>query len=226
MITALKTWIKRAVEPVVVPLFHWLYYASPDSWHANTYLGHPIYQCPLDLQIYQELIHRERPAFVLQTGIAFGGSLLYFAHLLDAIGAPPETLVVGIDIQLLPPAHEMSHPRIRMIEGSSTDPETVRRVRELIPTDKPGLVILDSDHSEKHVSAELEIYRDFVQPGACLVVEDTNLNGHPVWRGHGPGPAEAVEEFLTANPDFARDDALWKRNKFSFHQGGWLRRSR
>jgi cephalosporin hydroxylase len=141
------------------------------------------------------------------------------------MGASNDIKVIGVDIELSKEAKAIKNNRVILFEGSSTSDEVVSKVKDYTQG-KKGIIILDSDHSETHVSKELSIYKDFVQKGCYLVVEDTNLNGNPVHPNFGPGPYEAVKKFLLKNRAFSQDNQLWKRNLFSFHQYGWLVRTK
>ena len=187
-----------------------------------TFLGVPLAKNPMDLWIYQEIVHETRPEAIVECGTFAGGSALYLAHLLDMIGAPPQSPVITIDIGRY--ASRAAHPRIDYRVGSSTDPAIVAGVHATV-AGRRTLVILDSDHSAAHVAAELDAYAPLVPPGGYLIVEDTNVNGHPVLPGYGPGPHEAVDQFLRTpwGQEFSRD---LDREKFlfTFNPGGYLRR--
>ena len=171
---------------MIVDLFHSLYYDSPHTWRRNTFLGYPVAQSPIDLHLYQELVVRQRPAFILQTGVMHGGSVLYFACLLDLIRAAPTALVIGIDNASTPKSRSLRHPRIRLIEGSSTEPQTVAAARALVPPGG-GMVVLDSDHHEEHVLKELRLYREFLAPANTWSPKTPTSTGIPSFPGTAAG---------------------------------------
>jgi len=202
-----------------VDRFHRLYYDSDNrTWKDTFFLGVRTAKCPLDLWIYQELLFELRPELIVECGTAWGGSALYLATMCDLVGTGH---VVTIDIADVPGRPE--HPRITYVSGSSTDEDIVAMVRRRAGWVRPVLVILDSDHSQAHVEAELDAYADLVTPGSYLVVEDTNVNNHPVLPEFGPGPWEAVDGFLGQHPEFTPDPT---REKFflTFNPRGFLRR--
>jgi cephalosporin hydroxylase len=174
-------------------------------------------QTPLDLWVYQELIVSLRPQLIVETGTAAGGSALFLATVCDAIRSGE---IFTIDSQSR--EDRPIHARVTYFTGSSTAPETLDAVAERAIGKAPIMVILDSDHSREHVLAELRHYARFVTPGSYVVVEDTNVNGHPVACDFGPGPMEAVREFLRERDDFAPDR---EQEKFflSFNPSGFLR---
>ncbi len=199
--------------------FHRLYYNSL-VWQRTRWLGVDVWKCPFDLWIYQEILHEVHPDWIIECGTAHGGSALYLASLCDLLG---RGRILTIDIEARP--NRPQHPRISYLHGSSTASETVETVKRLVPPGATTVVILDSDHRAAHVLEELRLYSPLVTPGSYLIVEDTNVNGHPVYRRHGPGPMEALDAWLSTTSDFAIDPA---REKFWLTQNprGYLRRHR
>jgi cephalosporin hydroxylase len=207
----------------VVDGFHRLYYEAGEAggtWKDTRFLGVPTWKCPLDLWVYQELLHELAPELIVETGTAHGGSALYLATLCEATGHGE---VVSVDIGEWPDRPQ--HPRLTYLTASSTDPAAVERVAARAHGARTVLVVLDSDHRRDHVLAELYAYAPLVTPGSYLVVEDTNVNGHPVYEEFGPGPMEAVEDFLKDRDDFAADPTREKL-LFTFNPRGWLRKLR
>jgi cephalosporin hydroxylase len=211
-------------EQAIVDAFHRLYYAGPEGegrvFHRTVWMGVPCLKCPTDLMAYQEILFETRPALVVETGTHRGGSALFLAQMLDLVGGGE---VVSIDVLEIP--ERPVHPRLKYLTGSSTDPAIVASVFAGRPPAEARLVILDSDHRRSHVAAELALFAPHVPRGAYLIVEDSNVNGHPVWPDFGAGPYEAVEEFLAANADFEADRS---REKFlmTFNPRGYLKRVR
>jgi cephalosporin hydroxylase len=209
---------RRPLEASIVWAFHRLYYSYGSRTWSNTYwLGTQTQKCPLDLWIYQEILHELRPAAIVETGTASGGSAQFMASVCDLLGKGE---IVSIDIEDRP---RPSHPRVTYLTGSSTAPEIVDRAKAFVSGRSPVLVILDSDHSREHVAGELRCYAPLVTSGSYLIVEDTNVNGHPVLADFGPGPMEALHEFIAESDEFEVDPS---REKFmlTFNPRGYLRK--
>lgn len=147
------------------------------------------------------------------------GSALYFASIMDLLG---KGRVISIDINRHPGFPK--HNRIEYLTGSSTSPEIAAQVRQRIKAGETVMVSLDSDHSKNHVLGELRTYGPMVTVGSYLVLEDTNINGHPVLPTFGLGPMEALDAFLGENRDFVIDK---DREKFflTFNPRGYLRKA-
>ncbi len=199
--------------------FHKLYYDLPgDSWWNTRWLGVATQKCPLDLWVYQEIISELSPDLIIETGTAEGGSALFLASVCDMVGSGR---VVSIDVE--PGPGLPRHDRIEYLTGSSVSEATAVKVRAGAKDAAAVMVILDSDHSKAHVLDEMRLYGDLVTAGSYMIVEDTNLNGHPVHPGHGPGPMEAVEEFLRETDDFVVDETR-EKFKLTFNPKGYLRK--
>ncbi|MHB8488385.1 MAG: CmcI family methyltransferase [Candidatus Dormibacteria bacterium] len=207
-----------AVRDAIVEQFHRLYYNDPGTWLDTRWLGVPAWKCPLDLWVYQEIIQELRPALIVECGTAHGGSAYFLASICDLLGSGE---IVTIDVETKP--GRPIHPRITYILGSSVDSDVIAQVQSRVPATGNVLVILDSDHRAPHVERELSLYSGMVTLGSYLIVEDTNINNHPVGPGFGPGPMEAVSSFLETNHQFLVDEGRQKYH-LTFNPRGFLRR--
>ena len=207
-------------EDEIVRRFHDLYYrrwlAGADTINLS-WFGHQLLKCPFDVWLYQELLVRNRPDIVVETGTWQGGSALFLAMIFEQIG---HGRVITVDTESRPGRPE--HPRISYLTGSSIDPAIVAKVYDEVGGGR-AMVILDSDHKRDHVYSEILAYSPLVQIGGYLIVEDTNVNGHPAFADYGPGPMEAVAQFLSETGDFVIDERC-ERFMMTLNPRGYLRR--
>jgi cephalosporin hydroxylase len=183
----------------ITRMFHMCYYNSR-IWENTFWHGHQILKCPMDMWIYQELIWKIKPDYIIETGTFRGGSALYLAHLFDLQG---QGEVITIDVMERPNRPE--HDRIHYLIGSSSDAEIFSQVQSMIGENKKVMVVLDSDHSRDHVFKEMQLWHGMVSQDSYMIVEDSNVNGYPVRPDFGPGPMEAISDFLQTNNMFKID---------------------
>jgi len=205
--------------------------------YTFSWLGRPIVQLPEDMIRIQEVIYRIKPDVIIETGVAHGGSLIYYATLCKAF---EKGRVVGIDIEIRPhnrnaiEGHELSS-YITLVEGSSTSPEVLDQVRSLIKPGESVLVILDSNHTRQHVLDEMRSYCDLVTKGSYLVATDGIMKefndvprGNPEWIWDNPN--KAAQEFAAETPQFLLEQPPWPFNESKLTEnvthwpGAWLKR--
>lgn len=197
-----------------------------------SWMGRPIIQYPQDMVMMQEIIWSIKPDLIIETGIAHGGSLIFYASILDLIG---KGIVVGVDIDIRKHNFDeiVKHPmykRIKMIQGSSIDLQVVNQIKEIASDKKKVLVCLDSNHTHEHVLEELKIYSELVSIGSYIVVFDTivedlpndYLPGRP-WK-KGDNPKTAVFEFLKTHSNFSIDNDIDNKLLISVAPQGYLKR--
>jgi cephalosporin hydroxylase len=205
--------------------------------YTFTWFGVPIIQLPEDVLRYQEVVFRLQPDVIVETGIAHGGSAVFSASLLKLIG---KGRVIAVDVDIRPQnrARLEAHPlksSITLIEGSSTAPDVVARVKNSIRPGESVLVILDSNHSHAHVTAELEAYASLVTPASYIVAADGYMRdladvpgGDKKWLQDNP--ARAALEFAAKHPDFVIEEPAWSFNESSLQKNitywpnAWLKR--
>lgn len=210
--------VGRRLDRASITRAHDVLYGS-NAWTMATWLGAQALKNPLDLWVYQEILVETRPELVVETGTYRGGSALFLASMCDLLD---EGEVVSIDIEPLRDDYPQ-HPRITYLAGrSSTDSDVVSEIRARADG-RRTLFVLDSDHSQAHVEAELEAYAPLVPVGCYVIVEDSNIGR--IRKDLLPGPMQAIEAFLARTDEFEIDR---EREKFliTFNPSGYLRRVR
>jgi len=205
--------------------------------YTFSWMGRPVIQLPEDMIRMQEVIHALKPDYIVETGVAHGGSLIFYASLCEAMH---HGHIIGIDIEIRPRNREAieAHPlakRITLVEGSSVALETVAHVKGLIPPGAKVLVILDSNHTREHVAKELEAYHDIVPVGSYVVATDGVMmmvhdtpRGAPQWKEDNP--TQAAVDFARQHPNFVIEQPPWLFNESELSSnithwpGAWLKR--
>ncbi len=205
--------------------------------YTFSWMGRPIIQLPEDMVRTQEVVYRVKPDVIIETGVAHGGSLIYYASLFKAMG---KGRVIGVDIEIRPhnrkaiEAHELAS-YITLIEGSSTAPDIVRKVKNLVRQGETVMVILDSNHTKEHVANELAAYYDLITPGSYIVATDGSMKDlYDVPRGAADWewnhPTAAAAEFAQRHPEFVLEQPAWPFNESELTEnithwpGAWLRK--
>ena len=206
--------------------------ADKYQWiHQTNWFGEPILNLPQDIFALQEIIYKTRPKFIIELGVAWGGSLLFHSTLLTVLGGEK---VIGVDVYIPEDlearlnCHGSLSDKIHLITGSSVEQDTLAQVRSIIKDCREVLVVLDSYHGHDHVLAELRLYSPFIGKGHYLICGDTIIEYMPPheqrprpW-GTGNSPKTALDVFLKETDCFVVDETLDRKLLFTCNPGGYL----
>jgi cephalosporin hydroxylase len=206
--------------------------ADRHNWiHQTTWFGEPLLQMPQDMFALQEIIYKTRPRFIVEVGVAWGGSLLFYSTLMEVLGGER---IVAIDIYIPADlkdrinAFQKLADRITWINGSSIEADTVNQVKAVLGGSRDVLIVLDSNHTHEHVLQELRLYSPLVGKGHYLVCGDTVVEYIPEQthrpRPWGPGnnPKTALDAFLKESKRFRVDKKIDNKLLFTCNPGGYL----
>jgi cephalosporin hydroxylase len=209
---ALDRWAARRVLRAMI--------GKTENLFTVRWLGKQMWQCPIDAWVMQEVISEQRPDLIIETGTFMGGSAYYFGCLCELLNHGE---VISIDIAA---RETIPHPRVTYIADSSVSDRVITQLKDHIEQIQARkiLIVLDSDHSEAHVSQELELYSKLVPVGCYLMVQDACIDEYAVFAVDRPGPGPAIRKFLAHQTQFVRDRELENRYVVTFHPMGWLRR--
>ena len=212
----------------------WMQLAVDNKYsYQFDWLGVPIIQMPEDLIIFQEIVYKTRPDLIIETGVARGGSIIFWASIQKLCSITGK--VLGVDVDIRQHARNAINDsnfkdKIDLIEGSSIEDKVVDQVKKIVSQHKRIMVVLDSNHTHEHVLSELEIYSKFVSKDCFLLVLDTVIDDLKVdsTRPWGPGssPKSAVKEFmLKTSGDFINEQSYENRALLSVAPYGYWRKS-
>jgi len=205
--------------------YHKWYYGDL-VWTRTSWMGIRCWKSVSDMWNYQEILMELKPSLVIEFGTRYGGSALFFATVMRHLGQPFKVLSVDISHEVLDPAARRD-PDILFVESVSTVPAMAERIRRL-HAEYPGKIfaILDSDHSMNNVLSEMKLLQPLLTVGDYLVVEDSDINGHPVLPGFGAGPYEAIEAYEREFPfDYTHDDKREMKFGWTSAPNGFLIRN-
>ncbi len=208
-----------------VDRFIWLWSATPEGLFKNQWMGIPTRQNPFDVWVTQEILYEVKPDFIVECGTFKGGSAVMWAMMLREINPQGRVITIDIEDKRTPRAKAgIARESVDFMLGSSTNPRIVGEITRRLKG-KKVVVILDSAHTAEHVLNELRAYAPLVNMGSYVIVQDSVINGHPLPGNTGPGPWEAIHEFMAGNSEFTIDRTR-ERLLVTSNRDGFLKRIR